>query len=155
MHSPTFLMRSNAQNTYELQMHQEMIQFNSGEVLVRQTLKTLYTPLLLTTLRVYTVFTCLQKQAQSLYHKKGFQVSDKHSAFSNAQQTLYFSLRNGFQLKLQVIFKILFKSKIKEIYWYCMRQCIHNAEKCKLFNQTYRILSTGKARETWCYFDLH
>lgn len=148
MHSPTFLMRSNAKNTYELQMHQEIIYFNQAEVLVRQTLKTLYTTLLLTILRVYTVFTCLQKQAESLYHKKGHQVSDKCSVFSNAQQTLHLSLRNGFQLKLQVIFKILFNAKIKEIYQHCMRQCIHNAEKRKLFNQMYRIVSTGKARET-------
>lgn len=111
---------------------------------------------------VYTSFAghtesihCVHILAETGSEKKGLQVSDKCSAFSNAQQTLYLSLRNGFQLKLQVIFKFLFNSKRKEIYRYCMRQCIHNAEKCKLFNEMYRIVSTGKARETRCYFDLH
>lgn len=45
MHPPTFLMRSNAQNTYGLQIHQEMVQFNQREVTGKFDIEnTVYTP---------------------------------------------------------------------------------------------------------------
>lgn len=80
-------MSSNAQNTYGLQMIKKWFSFIKGKLLVgmSSTKNTAYTSLL-TALRVYTVFACLQKQAQSLYYKKGFKVSDKCSVLCSIQE---------------------------------------------------------------------
>lgn len=76
-----------AQNTYGLQMIKKRFSFIKGKLLVglSSTKTTVYTSLL-TALRVYTVFACLQKQAQSLYYKKGFKVSDKCSVLCSIQE---------------------------------------------------------------------